>query len=147
MKIVIQKVRWAKVLVNDLTTGSIQYGLLILLGISKLDSERDADYLAAKLVELRIFNDQRGKLNLSVKDVAGELLVVPNFTLYGDTRKGKRPSFDQAASPDQARPLYEYFVERCRSTGVTVETGVFQAHMQVTLENDGPITLICDSQA
>ncbi len=146
MKIVIQKVRWATVLVNASTIGSIQYGLLILLGIAKSDSEQDADYLVTKLIGLRIFDDASGKMNLSLKDVAGELLVVPNFTLYGDTRKGKRPSFDQAASPDQARPLYEYFVEKCRSTGVTVATGVFQAHMQVTLENDGPITLICDSR-
>jgi D-tyrosyl-tRNA(Tyr) deacylase len=124
---------------------SIGAGLLVLVGVSRLDQERDADYLTNKIVGLRIFPDEQGKMNRSLLDIGGSLLIVSNFTLYGDTRKGRRPSFDSAAPPDQARRLYDYFVERARQLCPDVKTGVFQAHMSVQLENDGPVTLICDS--
>lgn len=124
---------------------SIGRGLMVLVGISRPDQERDAEYLANKLTSLRIFPDEEGKMNRSVLDVGGGLLLVSNFTLYGDTRKGRRPSFDLAAPPERARQLYDYFVECCRKLCPCIKTGVFQAHMSVRLENDGPVTLICDS--
>lgn len=125
--------------------GAINTGLLVFVAIAKNDTCQDADYLTGKLLALRIFPDSHGKLNRNVSDAGGELLIVPNFTLYGDCHKGRRPSFDQAASPEQAAVLYGYFVERVRSGSVPVETGVFQASMQVYLVNDGPLTLSCDS--
>jgi D-tyrosyl-tRNA(Tyr) deacylase len=133
------------VTVEEITCGSIGPGLLILLGVAKTDTTRDADYLAAKIAALRIFNDPQGKMNLSLIDVNGAALVVSNFTLYADCRKGNRPSFDLSAPAGQARALYEYFVESLRSKSIRVETGVFQAHMQVHLENDGPVTVILES--
>ena len=145
MRAVIQRVTQARVEVDGEVTGGIGKGLMILLGVGKGDLEADADWLIEKIVNLRIFDDDAGKMNLSVVDVQGGLLIVSQFTLYGDTRKGRRPGFDAAARPDEARALYEYFVERARVTGLTVGTGVFQAHMAVTLCNDGPVTLICET--
>jgi D-tyrosyl-tRNA(Tyr) deacylase len=118
----------------------------VLLGVGKGDTEQDAEMLARKIVELRVFQDDAGKMNLSVKDAGGSLLVVSQFTLYGDTRKGRRPSFDQAAPPEEARRLYERFVEAARAQGVAVETGVFQAMMSVSLVNEGPVTFLVESR-
>jgi D-tyrosyl-tRNA(Tyr) deacylase len=128
------------------TTGEIARGLLVLLGVAQNDTEAAAEYLAEKIVGLRIFEDAEGKMNRSLLDVAGELLVVSQFTLYGDVRRGKRPSFDAAANPGHARKLYEYFVERVRAAGVRCQTGTFQAMMQVELINDGPVTILLDSE-
>ncbi len=145
MRAVIQRVSRAKVTVNGETTGEIANGLLVLLGVATGDTNADADYLAEKIIGLRIFEDQDGKMNLSVADTAGALLVVSQFTLYGDVRRGKRPSFDAAAPPQQARELYEYFVEKIRTAGMTCETGRFQEMMQVELVNEGPVTILLDS--
>lgn len=145
MRAVIQRVSTASVEVDGAITGKIDAGLLVLFGVAKGDTERDADWLAEKILGLRIFEDDAGKMNRSVTDVGGALLVVSQFTLYGDTRKGRRPSFDQAAPPDEANRLYEYFVAQCRERGIRTETGVFQAMMRVSLVNEGPVTLICDS--
>jgi D-tyrosyl-tRNA(Tyr) deacylase len=145
MRVVIQRVRQARVEVDGQVTGSIGTGLLVLLGIAKTDLERDAEYLIEKVLHLRIFPDNDGKMNRNVEEVGGSLLVVSQFTLYGDCRKGRRPSFDLAASPREAFDLYQYFITLARKSPVTVETGVFQATMQVCLINDGPVTLICDS--
>ncbi|HET8548297.1 MAG TPA: D-aminoacyl-tRNA deacylase [Bryobacteraceae bacterium] len=145
MRAVLQRVSTARVIVNGDTVGEIGPGLVVLLGVSKSDTEADADYLVNKIVHLRIFSDAGGKLNLSLKDTAGSLLVVSQFTLYGDCRKGRRPSYDEAATPARARSLYEYFVRTAREAGITVETGVFQASMSVQLSNEGPVTLVCDS--
>lgn len=145
MRIVVQRVRQARVEVDGAVTGEIGVGLLLLIGIAKPDTESDAEYLADKVANLRIFSDDEGKMNRSVRDIGGGLLLVSQFTLYGDCRKGRRPSFDAAASPEQARRLYDYFVERCRMSGLKIETGIFQAMMSVYLENDGPVTLICES--
>ena len=136
----------AQVSINEDVVGRIGRGLLILLGISKSDTRADADYLAAKILGLRIFEDKNGKMNLSLLETGGPVLAVSQFTLYGDTRKGKRPSFDQAAPPGQARELYEYFVARIREAGAVCETGRFQATMQVELVNDGPVTILLDSE-
>jgi D-tyrosyl-tRNA(Tyr) deacylase len=145
MRAVVQRVSWARVDVDGETAGAIERGLLVLLGVQAPDTERDADYLASKVVALRIFNDAQGKMNLDVRDVQGSALVVSQFTLYGDTRKGRRPSFIQAAAPEQAERLYEYFLEAAARHGVPVAHGVFGAHMQVHLVNDGPVTLLLDS--
>jgi D-tyrosyl-tRNA(Tyr) deacylase len=145
MRAVIQRVTNARVSVSGKVTGEIDKGLLILLGIEHDDSEKDADYLVRKITGMRIFNDDAGKMNRSVLDEGGALLVVSQFTLYGDTRKGMRPSFDRAARPEAAKHLYEYFLEKARLSGVRTEAGVFQACMQVSLTNDGPVTLICES--
>lgn len=145
MKAVIQRVRRASVTVDGVVSGAIGGGLLVLLGVGKGDTESAADYLAAKIAGLRIFPDAEGKMNLSLVDTGGAMLVVSQFTLYGDCRKGRRPSFDAAAPPDEARRLYEYFVSRIRAANIPVETGVFQAHMDVELLNDGPVTLIVES--
>jgi D-tyrosyl-tRNA(Tyr) deacylase len=125
--------------------GEIGAGLLVLLGVAKGDAAADADFLANKITQLRVFADCDGKMNLSLLETGGSLLAVSQFTLYGDSRKGRRPSFDRAAAPEEARGLYEHFVAAVRSTGVTVETGEFQADMAVTLVNDGPVTLIIES--
>ncbi len=146
MKAVLQRVLSARVEVDGKIAGSIAGGLLVLLGIEQADTERDADWLVNKIVDLRIFDDEAGKMNLSTRDIGGELLIVSQFTLYGDCRKGRRPSFDRAARPEVASKLYGYFVEQARVTGLRVETGVFQAAMQVHLVNDGPVTLICESK-
>ncbi|MEP7353203.1 MAG: D-aminoacyl-tRNA deacylase [Acidobacteriota bacterium] len=146
MRAVIQRVTQAKVEVDGAIVGQIERGLLVLLGVAKGDTNADADYLAAKIPDLRIFSDANGKMNLSLRDTGGALLAVSQFTLYGDCRKGRRPGFDQAAVPEDARALYEHFVEAMRKTGVHVATGVFQADMAVSLVNDGPVTLIVESR-
>ncbi len=145
MRAVVQRVSRARVTVGSDATGEIGRGLLVLLGVAAEDTEADADYLAGKITGLRVFEDSDGKMNLSLRDVGGEMLVVSQFTLYGDVRRGKRPSFDQAASPETARRLYEYFVEQVRAAGLHCETGRFQATMQVELVNHGPVTILLDS--
>jgi D-tyrosyl-tRNA(Tyr) deacylase len=145
MRAVIQRVSQAHVEVNGEVTGSIGGGLLVLLGISGADSRADADYLVDKITGLRIFQDEHGKMNRSVRDMGGRLLVVSQFTLYGDCTKGRRPSFDRAAPAEAARELYEYFVSAARASGIPTETGKFQAMMNVHLVNEGPVTLICES--
>ena len=145
MRAVVQRVSRARVSVNGEITGEIGRGLLVLLGVGVGDTRADADYLAEKTIGLRIFEDAGGKMNLSVAEVAGALLVVSQFTLYGDARRGKRPSFDAAAPPDEARELYEYFVEKIRAAGLRSETGRFQETMQVELVNEGPVTILLDS--
>jgi len=145
MRVVLQRVKEAHVTVDGGTVGSIGTGLVVLVGVSSTDSHQDADYLAEKIVHLRIFPDDAGKMNRSLVDASGALLVVSQFTLYGDCRKGRRPSFDDAAPTDQARDLYDYFVERLRLRNILVQTGVFQAEMQIHLVNDGPVTFILDS--
>jgi D-aminoacyl-tRNA deacylase len=146
MRAVVQRVSGAKVTVNGYTTGEIGHGLLVLLGVGQNDTEEDASYLAAKIAGLRIFEDADGKMNLSVLDAGGSVLAVSQFTLYGDVRKGKRPSFDTAASPEPARQLYEYFIARIRAAGLRCETGRFQEMMQVELVNEGPVTILLDSE-
>ena len=145
MRAVIQRVRRAHVEVDGEVTGAIEAGLVVLLGISRNDSAADAEYLVDKIAGLRIFQDEDGKMNRSLRDTAGRLLVVSQFTLYGDCTKGRRPSFDRAAPAGDARALYDYFVSIARSSGIPTETGKFQATMAVHLVNDGPVTLICDS--
>ena len=130
---------------NHDAAGSIGTGLLVFLGVSRTDSEEDADYLTEKLLGLRIFPDEDGKMNRNVQEAGGSLLIVSQFTLYGDCRRGRRPSFDRAAPPEQARDLYNYFVESAKRGPVAVETGVFQAMMQVHIVNDGPVTILIDS--
>src|SRR5205823_6339658 len=139
------RVNEARVEVAGQVTGRINNGLLIFLGISKSDTQREADYLLDKVVGLRIFPDEAGKMNRNVSDAGGSLLIVSQFTLYGDCRKGRRPSFDMAAPPDRAKALYDYFVAAARRTTVPVETGIFQATMEVHLINDGPVTIIMES--
>ncbi len=145
MRAVVQRVTSARVEVDGRVTGEIGGGLLVLLGVAKPDTREDAEFLADKIVNLRIFSDEAGKMNRSVAESGGALLMVSQFTLYGDCRKGRRPSFDAAAPAEQARALYEAFVEAARAKGLTVETGVFQAHMSVSLVNDGPVTLLVES--
>jgi len=145
MRAVIQRVAYARVVVDEKAVGEIGAGLLVLLGVAKPDTTADADFLAEKIANLRIFEDHAGKMNRSVIDIGGAILAVSQFTLYGDTRKGRRPSFDAAAPAEQARDLYEYFVAAVKRTGVPVQTGVFQADMKVSLLNDGPVTLIVES--
>jgi D-tyrosyl-tRNA(Tyr) deacylase len=146
MRAVVQRVSRAQVSVAEEIVGKISRGLVVLLGVSKSDTQVDADYLATKIAGLRIFEDQDGKMNLSLADVSGEVLAVSQFTLYGDVRRGKRPSFDEAAPPDLARELYEYFVGKIRESGFVCQTGRFQATMQVELVNDGPVTILLDSK-
>jgi D-tyrosyl-tRNA(Tyr) deacylase len=145
MRAVVQRVSRGQVIVNGEVTGRINRGLVVLLAVGSADTESDADYLADKIVGLRIFEDENGKMNLAVSDIRGGILVVSQFTLYGDVRRGKRPSFDAAASPQRARELYEYFVERILATGLACETGRFQETMLVELVNDGPVTILLDS--
>ena len=145
MRAVVQRVSRAQVTVDGEVAGRIGPGLLVLLGIAKTDTEADADYISAKILGLRIFEDQAGKMNLSLAGIRGAVLAVSQFTLYGDVRRGRRPSFDEAAPPELARELYECFVEKIREAGFTCETGRFQAMMQVELVNDGPVTILLDS--
>jgi D-tyrosyl-tRNA(Tyr) deacylase len=145
MRAVVQRVSRARVTVNGEVTGEIGPGLLVLLGVTHDDTEPAAQYLAEKIAGLRIFEDENGKMNLAVGDAGGAVLVVSQFTLFGDVRRGKRPSFDAAAPPQQARELYEYFVQQIRATGLRCETGRFQEMMQVELVNDGPVTILLDS--
>jgi D-tyrosyl-tRNA(Tyr) deacylase len=145
MRAVVQRVSGAQVSVADELVGNIGPGLLVLLGVSKSDGTSDADYLAGKILGLRIFEDENGKMNLSLAETHRAVLAVSQFTLYGDVRKGKRPSFDEAAPPELARKLYQHFVSKIREAGITCETGRFQAIMQVELVNDGPVTILLDS--
>jgi D-aminoacyl-tRNA deacylase len=145
MRAVVQRVSRARVTVNGEIAGEIGPGLLVLLGVGTGDTRADADYLADKTIGLRIFEDAGGKMNLSVVDIGGAVLAVSQFTLYGDVRRGKRPSFDAAAPPQSARELYEYFVEKIRAGGLRCETGRFQEMMQVEVVNEGPVTILLDS--
>jgi D-tyrosyl-tRNA(Tyr) deacylase len=145
MRAVLQRVTRASVSIEGEVVGEIQHGLVVLLGIASDDTTDDADYLAPKIVALRIFDDADGKMNVSVKDIAGGLLIVSQFTLYGDVRRGLRPSWSDAAAPEVAEPLYEYFVESSRKLLEKVETGSFRKMMQVELVNDGPVTILLDS--
>jgi D-aminoacyl-tRNA deacylase len=146
MRAVVERVSRCRVTVEGRVTGEIGAGLLVLLGVSKTDSEAAADYLVEKIIGLRIFEDTEGKMNLSVQEAGGALLVVSQFTLYGDARRGRRPSFDAAARPEEARRLYEYFVAKVRAAGLRCETGEFQAMMDVELVNSGPVTILLDSE-
>lgn len=146
MRAVVQRVKQAQVTVENQRVGTCGQGLVILLGVGHEDTEADARYLADKIVNLRLFHDAEAKMNLSVKDVGGSLLAVSQFTLFGDCRKGRRPSFTAAAPPDQAVRIYEQFVTYCRQHNVPVETGRFQADMLVEIHNDGPVTLLLDSK-
>ena len=146
MRAVVQRVSRASVKVGGEITGEIGRGLLVLLGVAREDTEADADYLAEKIAGLRIFEDDAGKMNLSVMDAGGAVLAVSQFTLFGDVRRGKRPSFDEAARPERARELYEYFVGRVREAGLRCETGRFQEMMEVELINSGPVTILLDSK-
>lgn len=145
MRVVLQRVAEAHVDVAGATVGAIKTGLLVLLGVASGDTTKDAQYLAEKIVNLRVFEDEAGRMNRSLIDTSGALLVISQFTLYGDCRKGRRPSFDEAAPPEIAKKLYEYFVECLRGSNIVVQTGVFQADMQVHLVNDGPVTFVLDS--
>ena len=145
MRAVVQRVSRARVTVKEWTSGEIGHGLLILLGVGHEDTEADAQYLADKISALRIFEDSDGKMNRSVQDVGGSVLAVSQFTLYGDVRRGKRPSFDAAAPAEKARRLYELFVQYIQAAGLRCETGRFQETMQVELVNDGPVTILLDS--
>ena len=145
MKLVIQRVKNAKVEVENKIVGKINKGFMVLLGVKKGDTTKEADYLARKLCNLRVFEDENEKMNLSLKDVNGELLIVSQFTLYGDAKEGNRPSFIEAELPDKANELYEYFMEKCKENGIEkVEHGVFGAHMDVSLTNDGPVTILIE---
>jgi D-tyrosyl-tRNA(Tyr) deacylase len=145
LRALVQRVTNASVAVGPEEVGRIGPGLVVLLGIAQGDAEPDADYLTEKLVNLRIFADAQGKFNLSALETNAELLVVSQFTLYAETRRGRRPSFTQAAGPDEAQRLYQYVVESCQKSGLKVAAGRFQEHMLVSLENDGPVTLMLDS--
>ena len=146
MRAVVQRVKRAAVRVNGGVVGSIGPGLLVLVGIGKTDSDTDVQNLAEKIVNLRVFEDEHGKMNRSLLEMGGQVLCVSQFTLYGDCRKGRRPSYDQAAGPDTAQRLYDDFVKALRSFGIVVATGQFQAMMEVELVNDGPVTLLLDSE-
>ena len=143
---VVQRVTASDVRIKNELVGKIGPGLLVLLGVSQADEEKDAEYLAEKIVHLRIFGDDEGKMNLSLVDTGGEMLVVSQFTLLGDCRKGRRPSFVHAAPPDKAEALYEVFMDRVRTKGISLASGTFQAMMAVSLVNDGPVTLIVESK-
>jgi len=145
MRLLIQRVKEARVEVSGQVTGTIGQGMVGLIGIAGTDTEKDADYLVDKLVHIRIFPDENRKMNLDIRDAGGGLLLISQFTLYADMRRGRRPSFDLAAGREQAAALYDYFVETARATGVPVATGVFQAAMEVYLINDGPVTIMVDS--
>ena len=144
MKVVLQRVRRGRVSIDGDTIAAIERGLVVLIGVGHADTTSEAEWLAEKCAVLRVFEDEQGKTNLSVQDVAGEVLVVSQFTLYADTRKGRRPSFINAASPEIAQPLVDHFVDHLERLGVSVQKGVFGAHMLVELENDGPVTIILE---
>jgi D-tyrosyl-tRNA(Tyr) deacylase len=146
MKAVIQRVKSARVSVDGKTKGEIEHGLLVFLGVGKGDNPEDADYLTSKISGLRVFSDPLGKFNRSVRDIEGRVLVVSQFTLFGDCRKGRRPSFTDAAPPEVAQELYDYFIQRMGQEGLSVESGIFQAMMEVHLINDGPVTILLDSR-
>ena len=144
MKIVVQRVKNAQVEVENQVVGKIEKGFLVLLGVTHTDTKEQADYLVKKLCNLRVFTDENGKMNLGLKDVAGELLIVSQFTLYADCSNGNRPSFIEAAKPEQAEELYEYFCSECEKNNIKVEKGIFGADMQVSLVNDGPVTFVIE---
>ncbi len=146
MKAVVQRVKNSHVAVADQIVSRIGLGLMVLLGVSEDDTEKDAEFLVKKIINLRIFEDEKGKLNVSLMDVKGDLLVVSQFTLLGDCRKGRRPSYIKAAAPEKANSLYEYFIRRAKDLGVETKSGVFQAMMDVSLINQGPVTLILDTK-
>lgn len=146
MRVVIQRVKNASVEIDNKVNGKINTGFLVLLGIASTDTKQDVDYLVKKVVNLRVFSDENDKMNLALKDINGELLVISQFTLYGNCKDGNRPSFIEAARPDVAIPLYEYFVEECKKQIPVVETGIFGADMKVSLLNDGPVTIIIESK-
>ena len=146
MRAVVQRVSYAIVKVDGEITGSIEQGLMVLLGAGQEDNEHDIKYLSEKILNLRIFEDENEKMNLSLLDIQGEILIISQFTLYGDCRKGRRPSFDKAGLPKPAKTLYEDFVEECKKSGLKVQTGIFGADMKVSLLNDGPVTLLLDSK-
>ena len=146
MRAVVQRVSSSRVTVDERVTGEVKKGLLVLLGVTHDDTSKDVDYMVDKVTNLRIFEDENDKMNLSLKDIGGEVMAVSQFTLYGDARKGRRPSFSDAARPDVANPLYEEFVEKLRAQGITVGTGEFGAHMMVELTNDGPVTILLESK-
>ncbi|WP_047384929.1 D-aminoacyl-tRNA deacylase [Cetobacterium sp. ZWU0022] len=145
MRAVIQRVKHASVTVDNEITGKINHGFLVLLGVTHADTEKEVDWLAKKITDLRVFNDAEDKMNLGLKDVDGELLVISQFTLYGNCIKGRRPAFIDAAKPDMANELYEKFLQKCKDLGFKTEAGVFGADMKVELLNDGPVTLIIDT--
>ena len=145
MKLVVQRVKKAKVTVEDKIVGEIDEGSLVLLGVKPTDTEKTADYLVKKLCNLRVFKDENDKMNLNIKQVKGSLLIVSQFTLYANCKEGNRPSFTDAAKPDKANELYEYFCNKCRENEIEVQTGEFGAHMQVELLNDGPVTIILEN--
>jgi D-tyrosyl-tRNA(Tyr) deacylase len=147
MRAIVQRVHQARVLVEEEVVGEIGRGLLVFLGVHRSDTATQAEWLARKVLQLRIFSDTEEKMNLSVTDAQGEILVVSQFTLYGDTRRGNRPSFTEAAAPERAKELYDYFAEVCRKSSLNVETGRFQSHMRVELSNDGPVTLLCETES
>jgi D-aminoacyl-tRNA deacylase len=146
MKLVLQRASEASVVINGSTYGSIRNGLVVFVGVGRGDTRQDADYLLAKVLSLRIFPDSEGKMNRNIQEAGGSLLIISQFTLYADCRRGKRPSFDRAAPAEEAAHLYQYFVDRAREDPVAVETGVFQASMSVHLVNDGPVTILMESE-
>ena len=144
MRALVKRVKKGSVTIDGKVNGAIDQGLVILLGITHDDTEKDADFVADKCVDLRIFEDENGKMNKNLEDVKGSILLISQFTLYAATRKGRRPSFDMASRPEHAEPLYEYFIKKLRSRGVKVETGIFGADMQVEIHNDGPVTMLVE---
>ena len=144
MKIVVQRVKKADVKVDGEIVGKIDKGFMVLVGVTHTDTKENADYLAKKLCKLRVFEDENEKMNLSLKDVGGKLLLISPFTLYADTTDGNRPSFIEAAKPEQANEIYEYFCDKCKEQGIEVQKGIFGAHMEVSLINDGPVTIIIE---
>ena len=147
MKIVVQRVKHAQVEVEGKVVGKIGNGFMVLLGVTHNDTEKEADYLVKKLCKLRVFSDENDKMNLSIKDVGGELLIISQFTLYANCKDGNRPSFIEAAKPDKANELYEYFCKECEKNEIKVEKGIFGADMKVSLLNDGPVTIIIEKEA
>lgn len=146
MKTVIQRVTKASVTVENKIVGKIGKGLLVFLGVGPEDTKNTADFLVQKLVKLRIFEDEKGKMNLSIKDIAGELLIISQFTLYADCRGGNRPSFTNAGKPEKANELYEYFIQKCKEENIKVQQGIFGADMKVELLNDGPVTILLEKE-
>ncbi len=144
MKLVIQRSKEAKVEIEGKINGKIKQGYVVLVGAGHEDTKETVDYLVKKLINLRVFTDENDKMNLSIQDIGGELLIISQFTLYADCKKGNRPSFVNAAEPSKAEELYEYFIQECKKTGINVQTGIFGAHMKVSLCNDGPVTIIME---
>lgn len=146
MRAVVQRVDYSSVKVNSEIVGKINRGLLVFLGVGENDDQNDLEYMVDKILGLRIFEDNLGKMNLSLKDIAGEILVVSQFTLYGDVRRGRRPSFTNSAKPELGEKFYNEFIEKCRKEGIKTETGIFGAHMDVEIKNNGPVTILIDSK-